>query len=97
MIIVSGRIHVRPGARPGFLTASLDAVTQARGAAGCRDFVVAADGQAPRGAQVTTFWGRPSRNAMTLSTTPWLRRSMPSGVWSALCGVSTTCSQASRG
>ena len=34
----------------------------------------------------TTFWGRPSRNAITLSTTPALRRSIPSGVWSALCG-----------
>ena len=28
----------------------------------------------------TTFWGRPSRNAITLSTTPALRRSIPSGV-----------------
>jgi quinol monooxygenase YgiN len=43
MIIVSGRIYVRPGARQAFLTSSLEAVTQARGTRGCRDFVVAAD------------------------------------------------------
>jgi len=43
MIIVSGRIYVRPGARQEFLTSSLEAVVQARGSHGCRDFVVAAD------------------------------------------------------
>ena len=43
MIIVSGRIYVRPGARQDFLTSSLEAVAQARGSLGCRDFVVAAD------------------------------------------------------
>jgi quinol monooxygenase YgiN len=43
MIIVSGRIYVHPGARQAFLTSALEAVAQARGAHGCRDFVVAAD------------------------------------------------------
>lgn len=43
MIIVSGKIYVRPGARAEFLKASLDAVALARHARGCRDFVVAAD------------------------------------------------------
>jgi quinol monooxygenase YgiN len=43
MIIVSGRIYLRPGARQKFLKASAAAMAQARGAAGCRDFVVAAD------------------------------------------------------
>jgi quinol monooxygenase YgiN len=43
MLIVSGRIYVRPGARQAFLASSLAAVAQARGARGCRDFVVAAD------------------------------------------------------
>ena len=43
MIIVEGRIYVRPGARLDFLTSSLEAVVRARKARGCRDFVVAAD------------------------------------------------------
>jgi len=43
MIIVSGRIYVRPGARLQFLSSSLEAVAQARQSRGCRDFVVAAD------------------------------------------------------
>ena len=43
MIIVSGRIYVSPGQREGFLASSRAAVTDARRAPGCRDFVVAAD------------------------------------------------------
>jgi quinol monooxygenase YgiN len=43
MIIVSGRIYVRPGTREEFLTLSGGAVAQARRSWGCRDFVVAAD------------------------------------------------------
>jgi len=43
MLIVSGRIYVRPGARQAFLASSRAAVAQAWGARGCRDFVVAAD------------------------------------------------------
>ena len=43
MIIVSGKIYVRPGARHEFLAPSLEAVVQARRSRGCRDFVVSAD------------------------------------------------------
>jgi quinol monooxygenase YgiN len=43
MIIVAGRIYVRPGTRAEFLRLSGEAVVQARRSAGCRDFVVAAD------------------------------------------------------
>lgn len=43
MIIVSGRIYVRPGTRQDFLTRSAAAVVQARRTIGCLDFVVAAD------------------------------------------------------
>jgi quinol monooxygenase YgiN len=43
MIIVAGRIYVRPGRRDAFIAASLPAVEMARRARGCRDFVVAAD------------------------------------------------------
>jgi quinol monooxygenase YgiN len=43
MIIVSGKLYVRPGARQEFLQSSTEAVAQARRCAGCRDFVVAAD------------------------------------------------------
>jgi len=43
MIIVSGRIYVRPDTRQNFLTRSAVAVVQARQTHGCLDFVVAAD------------------------------------------------------
>jgi quinol monooxygenase YgiN len=43
MIIVSGRIYVKPGSRVAFLDASAEAVKKARQARGCRDFVVAGD------------------------------------------------------
>ncbi len=43
MIIVSGRIHVRPGRREAFLGASRDEIVAARRAPGCADFIVAAD------------------------------------------------------
>jgi quinol monooxygenase YgiN len=43
MIIVSGRIYVASGRREAFLVSSRSAVVAARGAPGCRDFVVAAD------------------------------------------------------
>ena len=56
MIIVSGRIHVRPDARPEFLSSSLDAVAQARQSRGCRDFVVAADPIEPDRVNVYEEW-----------------------------------------
>jgi quinol monooxygenase YgiN len=56
MIIVSGRIYVRPGARQGFLTSSAEAVAQARRAPGCRDFVVAADPIEPDRVNVYEEW-----------------------------------------
>ena len=56
MIIVSGRIHVRPGARPEFLSSSLGAVAQARQSRGCRDFVVAADPIEPDRVNVYEEW-----------------------------------------
>jgi len=43
MIIVSGHVHVAPDRRDAFIDSSHDAMVQARGAPGCRDFVVAAD------------------------------------------------------
>ena len=43
MIIVAGKLYVRPGTHPEFLARSADAMAQARRAAGCEDFVVAAD------------------------------------------------------
>ena len=56
MIIVSGKIYVRPDARQAFLTCSLAAVTQARGTRGCRDFVVAADPIEPDRVNVYEEW-----------------------------------------
>jgi len=43
MIIVSGKIYVRPGTRQEFVKLSTVAVTQARRTKGCLDFIVAAD------------------------------------------------------
>jgi quinol monooxygenase YgiN len=43
MIIVSGKIYDRPGAREGFLALSPEAIMQARRSSGCHDFVVATD------------------------------------------------------
>ncbi len=43
MLIVSGRIYVRPGTRDEFLILSHQAIVQARRSSGCHDFVVAAD------------------------------------------------------
>ena len=56
MIIVSGRIYVRPGTRESFLTLSGEAVAQARRARGCRDFVVAADPIASHRVNVYEAW-----------------------------------------
>lgn len=56
MIIVAGRIHVRPGTREEFLRLSGEATVQARRAAGCRDFVVAADPIEPNRVNVYEEW-----------------------------------------
>jgi quinol monooxygenase YgiN len=56
MIIVSGRIYVRPERRDAFLAASLVSVAEARRAAGCLDFVVAADPLEPDRVNVYERW-----------------------------------------
>ena len=56
MIIVAGKIYVRPGARLDFLTSSLEAVVKARRAPGCRDFVAAADPIEPDRVNVYEEW-----------------------------------------
>lgn len=56
MIIVSGRIYVRPGTRQAFVTSSAEAVAQARRTAGCHDFVVAADPLEPDRVNVYEEW-----------------------------------------
>ncbi len=56
MIIVSGRVYVRPGAREKFLTLSAEAVAQAQRSSGCRDFVVAADPIEPDRVNVYEEW-----------------------------------------
>jgi quinol monooxygenase YgiN len=56
MIIVSGRMYLRPGSRDAFLALSGEAVTQARRASGCRDFVVAADPLDPDRVNVYEEW-----------------------------------------
>ena len=56
MIIVSGRIYVRPARRDAFLAASFVSVEQARRAAGCLDFVVAADPLEPDRVNVYERW-----------------------------------------
>lgn len=56
MIIVSGQIHIRPGARTHFLKLSSAAMLQARRTPGCRDFVVAADPLEPNRVNVYEEW-----------------------------------------
>jgi quinol monooxygenase YgiN len=56
MIIVSGKLYVRPERREAFLAASLDAMVQARRASGCLDFVVAADPLEPGRVNVYERW-----------------------------------------
>jgi quinol monooxygenase YgiN len=56
MIILSGKIYVRPGSRNEFLKSSLEAVAQARRSRGCRDFVVAADPIEPERVNVYEEW-----------------------------------------
>lgn len=56
MIIISGRIHVAPGRRDAFLASSRPAILEARQAAGCRDFVVAADPVEPDRVNVYEGW-----------------------------------------
>lgn len=56
MIIVSGKLYLRPGSLKSFLAASGQAVAQARSAPGCRDFVVAADTLEPERVNVYEEW-----------------------------------------
>lgn len=56
MLIVSGRIYVRAGARQKFVESSAEAVVAARTFPGCRDFVVAADPIEPDRVNVYEEW-----------------------------------------
>lgn len=56
MIIVSGKIYVRSGARAKFLAESAQSMLLARSAPGCRDFVVAADPIEPNRVNVYEEW-----------------------------------------
>ena len=56
MLIVSGKIYVRPGAREKFVSSSAEAVVGARACPGCRDFVVAADPIEPDRVNVYEEW-----------------------------------------
>jgi quinol monooxygenase YgiN len=56
MLIVSGRLYLRPGAISEFLASSNEAVAQARKTPGCRDFVVSADPIDPDRVNVYEEW-----------------------------------------
>jgi quinol monooxygenase YgiN len=56
MLIVSGRIYVRPGRRDAFVAASAESVVEARLSPGCLDFVVAADPIEPDRVNVYERW-----------------------------------------
>ncbi len=56
MIIVSGRIFLRPGTRQRFLTSSVEAVARARRTRGCFDFAVSADPIDPDRVNVYEQW-----------------------------------------
>ncbi len=55
-IIVAGKIYVGPGQRHAFVERSVEAVRAARQAAGCLDFVVAADPIEPDRVNVYERW-----------------------------------------
>ena len=56
MIIVSGKLYLRPGTQQRFLESSAEAIKQARSTPGCRDFVVAADPIEPNRVNVYEEW-----------------------------------------
>ncbi len=56
MIIVSGRIYVRSGARDKFIALSAETMIQARRTTGCYDFVVAADPLEPDRVNIYEEW-----------------------------------------
>jgi len=56
MLIVSGKLYLKPGAIKKFLASSAEAVALARSSPGCRDFVVAADPIEPDRVNVYEEW-----------------------------------------
>jgi quinol monooxygenase YgiN len=60
MIVVAGRIYLKAGTREEFLAASRAAMNAARGAQGCRDFVVAGDPLEPDRVNVYEEWESPA-------------------------------------
>ena len=56
MIIVAGKIYVKPGRREAYLGASMESVSAARRAPGCIDFVVAADPLEPDRVNIFEQW-----------------------------------------
>jgi quinol monooxygenase YgiN len=56
MLIVSGRLYIAKGQREAFLAISGKAMTEARRAPGCYDFVVAADPIEPDRVNIYEFW-----------------------------------------
>lgn len=63
MLIVAGRLYVRPGMRDEFLARSAAAMRQARQTPGCEDFVVAPDPLESDRVNVYEAW----RDAATLA------------------------------
>ena len=57
MIIVAGWLRVAPDDRERYLSAVADVAVQARGAAGCLDFVQAADPLDPERINIFERWG----------------------------------------
>ncbi len=57
MIIVAGRLYVDPGQRDAYLAATFDVAAKARAAAGCLDFVQAADPLEPGRINIFEQWG----------------------------------------
>jgi quinol monooxygenase YgiN len=56
VLIIAGTLFVDPEDRPAFLAANMDAVTLARQAPGCLDFVQAADPLDPTRINVFERW-----------------------------------------
>ncbi|MET8040147.1 antibiotic biosynthesis monooxygenase [Micromonospora sp. NPDC005215] len=56
MLIIAGSLRVEPGTRDGYLADSAQVIAQARAAAGCLDFLLAADPLEPGRIHVYERW-----------------------------------------
>ncbi|MFF0150646.1 putative quinol monooxygenase [Micromonospora sp. NPDC005203] len=70
MLIIAGSLQVEPAAREAYLSGCEQVIAQARGAAGCLDFLLAADPLEPGRIHVYERWESPEQLAAFRSSGP---------------------------